>query len=513
MSGGRSLARSGLIVMFLNGAAMVAAFAREATIAYYYGASAELDAFWVAFTVPRFLADTMLFALTSALIPVLVGIREKSGDKNAAKLSAPPVTMAVLLSVGLLIVCNAVAPFVIKFLAPGFDEVRTSSAVRLMMMVSPFVVLFGFVSLLKVQQNSLNRFFMPEASRSLMSLAIVGIVSLFASSWGVYALASGFVVGASVAVVANCLTPLRIGWRPRIKLSFSPEVKEFLKRLPSAAAVCGVFYVNVVVGRIFASYLQSGTISLLRYASNVTSVPIALLGGAMATVLLPRFSKAWSADDKEDFRQVLRKSLTLAVFVGSIAAGLLASHADIVVRLLYQRGRFGAEEATVCAVIIGVFSALVPLAPLNAVLSRAAFSSRALLVPILSAAVQTASNIIVCWLLLEPMKELAIPIGAVVSVFLSVLFYSFFISRRLKDVTILKFLAARLAIGICVGGGLFSASFAHSVFPLSRHWQLLTVLLLQTAIIILTLILDREGRQLLFWTITSSIRRRKVSDV
>lgn|GEM_PF-6924419 len=31
MSGGRSLARAGLIVMFLNGAAIVAAFVREAT--------------------------------------------------------------------------------------------------------------------------------------------------------------------------------------------------------------------------------------------------------------------------------------------------------------------------------------------------------------------------------------------------------------------------------------------------------------------------------------------------
>ena len=507
------MARAGVVVMFLNGAAIVAAFVREATIAYYYGASAELDAFWVAFTIPRFLADTMLFSLTSALIPVLVDLREKRGDKNAVRLSAPPVTMAVLLSVGLLIVCNAVAPFIIKFLAPGFDEARTASAVRLMMMVSPFVVLFGFVSLLKVQQNSLDRFFMPEASRSIISLGVVGIIWLFASSWGVDALASAFVVGASVAVIANCLTLLRIGWRPKIKLSFSPEVKEFLKRLPSAVAVCGVFYVNVVVGRIFASYLQSGTISLLRYASSVTSVPIVLLGGAMATVLLPRFSKAWSTDDKEDFRQVLRKSLTLAIFVGSIAAGLLASHADIVVRLLYQRGQFGAEETTVCAMIIGALSGVVPLGPLNAVLSRAAFSSRALLLPILAAAVQTASKITVCWLLLESMKELAIPIGTVVSVFLSVLFYSFFISHRLKDVTILKFLAIRLAIGICVGGGLFTVSFAHSVFPLPRHWQLLTVLLLQTAIIILTLILDREGRQLLFWTITSSIRRRRAPDV
>jgi len=48
-----SLARAGVIVMFLNGLAIVAAFAREATIAYYYGASAELDAFWVALSVPR----------------------------------------------------------------------------------------------------------------------------------------------------------------------------------------------------------------------------------------------------------------------------------------------------------------------------------------------------------------------------------------------------------------------------------------------------------------------------
>ena len=79
------LTRSAGLVGSLTFLSRIAGYVRDMVIAYFFGATASTDAFWVAFRIPNLLRR--LFAegsLTISFIPVFTDYIEK-GDKKEAK--------------------------------------------------------------------------------------------------------------------------------------------------------------------------------------------------------------------------------------------------------------------------------------------------------------------------------------------------------------------------------------------------------------------------------------------
>jgi len=180
------MGRAALVVMFLNGIAIIAAFGREMLIAYYFGTSAELDAFLVAYSVPRFVGESLAIASVTALIPVFAKIRSEEGDgamvskiSNIAIINFTALTLFTLLYI-------LVAPFIIRLLAPGFEEERYNLAVKLTIYLAPTTILWGLFGVLKAVQNSFRRFTFPELARPLVSLVIITTLIVFARPYGDY---------------------------------------------------------------------------------------------------------------------------------------------------------------------------------------------------------------------------------------------------------------------------------------------------------------------------------------
>src|SRR6059036_2258220 len=97
---------------------------REQVMATLFGAGLATDAFNVAFRVPNLLRD--LFAegaMSSAFVPTFTEYRQQRGDGEAWALGRRLMVTLFVVLAGLCIVGYALAPLLVRWLAPGFAAV------------------------------------------------------------------------------------------------------------------------------------------------------------------------------------------------------------------------------------------------------------------------------------------------------------------------------------------------------------------------------------------------------
>ena len=69
------------------------------------------------------------------------------------------------------------------------------------------------------------------------------------------------------------------------------EFKQILKQFLPCFFSVGIVEINHFINTGFCSYLQSGSLTLLRYTFQFVNIPIGIITASLVTVLLPHFSK------------------------------------------------------------------------------------------------------------------------------------------------------------------------------------------------------------------------------
>ncbi|PAX28774.1 lipid II flippase MurJ, partial [Neisseria gonorrhoeae] len=114
-----------------------------------------------------------------------------------------------------------------------------------------------------------------------------------------------------------------------------------------APAILGVSVaqISLVINTIFASYLQSGSVSWMYYADRMMELPGGVLGAALGTILLPTLSKHSANQDTEQFSALLDWGLRLCMLLTLPAAAGLAVLSFPLVATLFMYREFTLFDA------------------------------------------------------------------------------------------------------------------------------------------------------------------------
>jgi putative peptidoglycan lipid II flippase len=115
-------------------------------------------------------------------------------------------------------------------------------------------------------------------------------------------------------------------------------------------------HVGTVINTIIASFLVKGSVSYLYYADRLIEFPLGVFAVAIATAVLPTLSEQATRRDDHALRETLSFSLRLATFVSLPAAVGLFALSEPIVRVLYERGRFGPAETTGTAAAVAMYA-------------------------------------------------------------------------------------------------------------------------------------------------------------
>lgn len=326
-------------------------FIRDAIIARFFGAGMATDAFFVAFRLPNLLRRIFAEgAFSQAFVPILAEYKNQQGDEATRTFIA---YVSGLLTLILAIVTLAgilAAPWIIYITAPGFTDTpdKFDLTVRLLRITFPYILLISLVSLGGAILNTWNRFSVPAFAPTLLNISMIMSVLLLAPYCEppIIALAWGVFAGGILQLLYQLPYLKKIGMLvlPRISLRNS-GVWRVMKLMGPAIIGVSVSQISLIINTIFASFLQSGSVSWMYYADRLMELPTGVLGVALGTILLPSLAKSFSTGDHQEYQRLMDWGLRLCFLLALPCAIALAILAQPLTVSLFQYGNFTGYDA------------------------------------------------------------------------------------------------------------------------------------------------------------------------
>jgi putative peptidoglycan lipid II flippase len=344
-------------------------FARETFMAAALGTGPMADVFYAAFRFPNLFRR--LFAegaFNAAFVPLFSKEIEANGVEGAKRFSEE--VFGVLFSALLLItiVMELMMPWLVEWIiAPGFadDAEKTAITVRMAAVMFPYLMCMSLTAMMSGMLNSLHHFF--AAAIAPVFLNVVMIAALFYGLWikadpltiAWYLSWSVLVAGVlqlAVVYVGVRYAGINIGFkRPRM----TPNVKRLLVLAVPAAVTGGITQINQIIGQAIASG-KEGAIAALQYADRIYQLPLGVVGVAVGVVLLPELARALKGGHAREAANIQNRSIEFVLFLTLPAAAGLWILSDAIIRVLYERGAFAAENTAVVASILAIYGLGLP---------------------------------------------------------------------------------------------------------------------------------------------------------
>lgn len=359
-----AILKNSVIVAFWTAASRGLGFARDLLIANKLGAGTAADAFFIALMLPNLLRR--LFgegAFNVAFVPLLARHKAKSREDAIEFASAtlswllPVVTLVTLLGIVFM-------PVLVSVLASGWvgQPEKFDLAVELGRITFPYLGLITLAAFLGAMCNTFGQFAAYAMVPALLNLSILvclfalpegGMRPVEAAAWAIPLGGVGQAIYMLWAVKKLGLK-LRLMWLPKHK-----DLKPLLVRMGPAAIGVGVLQLSLIIDNTAASFMGEGTIAFLQYANRFYQLPLALIGIAVATVLLPHLSVLLGAGDNKGATQAFTNALggCLALALGS-CVGLFLLAPEMMMTLLQhgEMSEFAAQATawTMMGYVIGL---------------------------------------------------------------------------------------------------------------------------------------------------------------
>jgi putative peptidoglycan lipid II flippase len=162
-----------------------------------------------------------------------------------------------------------------------------------------------------------------------------------------------------------------------------PAVKRVLALMLPVTLGIGLINFNLVVNTFFAARFVDPTLapSAIDAAFRIYMLPQGMFSVAVATVLFPRLSRLAARQDLVGFRETVSLGLRQIGFLLLPASAVSAVLAEPIVRLLYERGEFQADQTPVVASALAAFALGLTFNGAMLMLNRAFFSLQSPWVP------------------------------------------------------------------------------------------------------------------------------------
>jgi putative peptidoglycan lipid II flippase len=210
---------------------------------------------------------------------------------------------------------------------------------------------------------------------------------------------------------------LKVGLVPRFSLNLQDEgVWRILKLMGPAVFGVSIAQLSLLINTIFASFLQTGSVSWLYYADRLMEFPTGMLGVALGTILLPSLSKSYADKTDGEYSRLLDWGLRLTFMLALPAAVALAVLAVPLIAALFRYGEFNATDLFMTRQALVAYSVGLLGLILIKVLAPGFYARQNIKTPvkiaIFTLLATQAMNLVFVWQLKHAGLALAISLGA-----------------------------------------------------------------------------------------------------
>jgi len=384
---GRGALRGALVTAIWTLVSRVLGFARDAVMLATFGASPTTGNFVIAWMVPNLFRR--LFgegAVSAAVQPALARAQADGGEDAARNLFArfQGLFLGVLT---VLIVGGELVILVwhgwLEGRAPHADpdvmlaRAADLEALLLTAWLLPYVLPICLTALAGAPQQLCGRFSLPALAPAVLNVVWISWLLMLGPGADILWLPAGVLIGGIAQWVLQWpglradrwpLMPCRPASDPELRAT----VRAFFPVMLGLAAI----QLNLMVDQILVRELVSEDANSYTYAANrLLQLPMALVGISAATAAMPLFSKLAAEGRKDELSRHLRQGSEMTLLLMIAAGGGLFVLATPVIHVLFEHGRFSAEDTARLAPVLRAYLWSLPAAALIGLAARACQAS------------------------------------------------------------------------------------------------------------------------------------------
>ena len=402
-------------------------FLRDLVFAQIFGASAQTDAFFVAFKIPNFLRR--LFAegaFATAFVPVLTEYRTQR-DYRELKDFVDHIAGTLGLVVLLVSLIGVVAaPVLVSVFAFGWvldgETAKLGLAAEMLRLTFPYLFFISLTAFAGGILNAHDRFAVPAFTPVLLNLCLISAALWLAPlmEQGIVALAWGVLIAGITQFTFQLPFLVRIRLLPRPRPGFhDPGVVRVLKLMVPALFAVSVTQINLLLDTVLASFLVTGSISWLYYSDRLMEFPLGILGVGLATVILPRLSRRQAEAAPEAFSRTLDWGLRMTLIFGIPAAVGLMVLAGPMIATLFQSKVFDANDVAMAERSLVAYGFGLQAFILIKVLAPGFYARQDTRTPVRIAVIAMSANMLLNLALIFPLRHAGLALATSLSAYLN----------------------------------------------------------------------------------------------
>jgi putative peptidoglycan lipid II flippase len=413
-----NLLKAGGTIGGLTLVSRILGFVREMVFARIMGATGAAEVFLWAFQLPNLLRRLLgEGAFSQGFVPLFARRIGKDGDLEDAKRFAEEV-QAVFLPVLLVITALFVVamPLVVLMVASDRwtdDPQKYGFTIFLTRITFPYLIFISMVSLFSGILNSLSRFTAAAFAPALLNVALLAAILLVpeggertavAMAWGVLV---GGVLQLGLTMIATRRAGLSLKLRPP---RMTPRVKELLILILPATIGAGGYYISQLFYTYFATRLPEGSLVYLGQADRLNQLPLALIGSAIGTAILPAISRHLGSGEERQAATVQGRATELAMLLTLPATIALVIAAGPIMTVLFEGGRFSAEDAATSGLVLSLLVTGLPAYVMIKVLAPGFYARKDMKTPVVITLVTLALSVAANFLLIDDYGIAVLPL-------------------------------------------------------------------------------------------------------
>lgn len=459
----------------------ISGYVRDMFLSSSLGVGLTSDIFLIILRLPNLFRT--LFgegALSVSFIPLYSSTLESKGFKQAQNFAA--ITHSIL-TLSLLLFCCALYFFMPQFVdmtVLGFHDKPDVmlDITRLSRITISYLAFISLVTFYGGVLNSHGKYGPFALVQVIMNIGLIiaillqGVLDMPILDVLAYAIA---ICGALELLWMWAIAKI-YGFSPGFaKPRLTMEIKSFFKRLFPGIVGSGVWQINSWIEIMIISAIPGG-MTLIYYADRVNQLPLAIIGTAMGTTLMPVLAKKYEAKDVAAVQSYKTSAIEFAMFMSIPAAMVFYILSVPIISFLFEGGKFTADAVLKSGAALSIYAFALPAQITSKVFISSFYASGDTKTPVKISAFCILLNVIVAVSLIDSLEHLGMAWASVSSAWLNILigYYilrkrgMFFISVYLT-IKVLKILVASavMIVAIKFSWGMYAGLIWNLMFSIS----------------------------------------------
>ena len=406
-------------------------------IAIKLGTSILNDAFVVAFRLTNMFRNIFAEgALNLVFVPEFSQVLQQKGKKEALIFASKIHSLLlVILSVFCLLVI-IMMPELIWYTTPGFRDNAYAYGIAVLFgrITFPYLFCISLAAFYGGILNSFNKFFPFAIAPAILNLSIVfGLLFFDYLETSAHTLSVTTLIAGILELLWMTYFLFKHSCKLKfVKLQVDQKITRALKNMIPIIFASGVTHINAWISIIVLSFFPGG-LSYVYYADRVVQLPLALIGTAIATVLLPMLAKSAENDNQREVStQMQNSAINLVMFLTIPATIALLFLSYDIVHVLFERGKFLHNSTVETSKVLLLLGAGLPAFILTKLFQTKFYAKFNTKVPVAVSGICVFINLIISVAAMNSLQYLGVAIANSVSGWINFILLLIFAIKKLK---------------------------------------------------------------------------------